>query len=117
MSVITATVVSTDTRDRVTFTKGEYTTVAVLHDTRCAIIPSVCRMKCGAPFLAYVYEGETSEDAYETFLHLLGKMCLKRPDSKHFGRPLMSEHCVNGKPGAFSRAEWEDWARQRLNTD
>lgn len=35
-------------------------------------------------------------DAYDKYLHMIGKLSLKDPMSKYFGAPNFSEHLING---------------------
>ena len=91
-------------RDTVQMTKDGIT-ILIVHVSRRTMIVNVTK-RC----VPYVYEGETVKHAYEKYLHLLGKMLLKYPDSKYFGNPKYEESGVNGHPGTAMKGEWESYA-------
>ncbi len=95
-------------REWVVFEKGAgYKLLVIIQDVHMAAISLSYEVREGVPFIPYVYEGKTSKETYENYLHVLGKMCLKKGDSKYFSSPNFSEHCVNGQPGAWSSKMWE----------
>ncbi len=69
-------------------------TLAVLQDD-IIVVTSPFISISGNPFIALAKQVDASE-AYEKYLHVLGKLVRKDGSSKYFGCPRIMEHLVNG---------------------
>lgn len=94
-------------RGAIVITRGAYSVLVAVHDKTCMVVSLTFEDRPGTQHIPYVYQGRSSKDAYETYLHLIGKMCLKDEASKYFGTPIWDEHCKNGVPGSLSQEAWE----------
>lgn len=99
------TITKTVDRNTVIMKKGPVRIIIALRDTKVIII------NIDKNCIPYVFYG-TNEDAYMKYLHLMGKMILKDPNSKYFGIPKYYESCKNGKPNGIPPEEWITFANE-----
>lgn len=107
-------VLASDDRDVVLIEKGSSRILVKLSGRYMLAISLSFTVRPGVQFIPYVYAGHNSKDAYEHFLHFLGKMCLKQDNSKYFDSPKFGEHCKNGHPGGYGTKKWEELAIQAV---
>lgn len=95
-------------RNTVEITNGVYRLIVHTEDQIVIAVAIDWELREGVLHVPYIYYGE---NAYEKYLHFIGKMCLKDSDSKYFGNPVFGEHCKNGKPGRLTVQQIEGKAQ------
>jgi len=97
-------------RNLVKIQKGNYSILVGIKE-QDVIITTINKV----PHISYVFHGNTPNEAYQKYLHLIGKMTLKKEDSKYFGKPIIEEHCVNGYPKDLPKEYWENLAKEFIS--
>ncbi len=102
---VTLDVVKRGADDEVIAIKIGVETILVVHKDEMAFIMSTNISVNGLRFVKYVKFCEDTHAAHDKMLHLVGKMVLKYPDSKYFGKPILKEHIHNGLDGEIPSPE------------
>lgn len=63
---------------------------------------------------SYVFAGESKKEAYQKFLHLIGKLVRKSYDSKYFASPKPKDHNNNGRLGNMSPEDWDTFVTNAI---
>lgn len=91
--------------------KGSNTNLIVLSHECVLVVDKNLEVNPGEPFIKLAYLYNRHEQAYEEWLHIIGKMCKKECTSKYFDNPKMEEHLSNGKFPVWTKDIIRDIAR------
>ncbi len=83
--------------------KGHHSNLVLLSHEYVLVVDRDVEVRPGVPFIKLAKLCSGSEQAYDEWLRLVGKMCKKECTSKYFDNPVPSEHLSNGK--------FPDWSK------
>ncbi len=77
-------------------TKGNHTNL-VLQSHEFVVVMDRYESVGNVPFIKLAKSFDNPSDAYDEWLHVIGKMCKKSATSKYFDKPKYEEHLRNGE--------------------
>lgn len=77
--------------------KGNTTILVVQSHEIVVVVDRYLTVDGGDPFIKLAKVFNNPEQAYNEWLHVVGKMCKKECTSKYFDKPKISDHLNNGK--------------------
>lgn len=89
------TIVSKMDKNCVVVSKGNFKVIVKRVDDYVFIV-NPHEKTAGEYFVPLCKKMKSEQDAYEKFLHIIGKLTLKGVDSKYFSKPRKEQHLTNG---------------------
>lgn len=77
--------------------KGVTTSLVIQSHEYVVVTDRYITVHRNVPLIKLAKVFSTPDEAYEEWLHVIGKLCKKKSTSKYFDNPNWDEHLVNGK--------------------